>query len=99
MISDVTLVTMNSLPHLFNAFETISHDCGNQAGHYNYAVPGYYAEQELKTFDETLASLSTIDFNDFCIGEDIRMMQIAARSEALTQTSDFLSKFFNGFRA
>ena len=68
---DVIVITKDSHPAIFAAFELISHDCGRQAGHQNYAIPMECASN----LDEIEADLTTLrteadsDFECLCIGE------------------------------
>jgi len=71
-MTDVFLVTKNNYPAIFKAFELISHDCGRQAGHINYAVPLSW-QSVIGEIDRDLANLlqnAKSDFECICIGEE-----------------------------
>jgi hypothetical protein len=98
---DFVLVTEQSHPNLFKAFETISHDSGGGAGHDNYSVHPAWAPY-LTEAETALAGLSggrdgddlDGDFSTFCIGDVVDMSRIAARSRELTRTLVLLNSFF-----
>lgn len=88
------VVTQHSHSKLFEAFETISHDCGFEAGHLNYAVPEEWTAH-LKTADNALATLSNEELQEFCIGEQSNQNKIAERSKELYCTHKMLWAFFD----
>ncbi len=95
---DVILITEQSHPALFAAFELISHDCGRQAGHTNYVVPQSYKvvlpeiEQQLKTLREDADS----DFEALCIGDSEDADMIVERYR-LNSVNELLQRFFEEF--
>lgn len=97
-MTDVMLVTKDNYPSIFKAFEIISHDCGRQAGHTNYAVPLTYekdlpiVEASLKVLIETADS----DFEALCIGEELERKAIVEGYQ-LGITDNLLQKFFEEF--
>lgn len=97
-MTDVTLVTKESHPSLFKAFETISHDCGRQAGHTNYAVPLVY-EDKLSQFESQLAKLlekADSDFECLCTGDSDECRQII-KDYHLEVVDELLQRFFEEF--
>ena len=52
------VVTAESHPALFEAFETISHDGGYSAGHRRYFVPAWAAKTDLAEVDRLLSLMS-----------------------------------------
>jgi hypothetical protein len=95
MLSDAMIITKTDYPKIFEAFETISHDCGGGAGHHNYAVPEVYAPR-LADYEVKLNALTDADFEDFCIGEHNDMLAISER-DGYQPVSDFLTDFFDGW--
>ena len=95
---DVIVITAKSHPTLFAAFELISHDCGRQAGHQNYAVPVEY-QSRLPGIEHNLARLladADSDFECLCIGEQTESRQIVADYK-LDVTDELLQRFFEEF--
>lgn len=92
---DVIVITKESHPTLFLAFEAISHDCGRQAGHRNYVVPDSYA-QLLTVIEPLLVSLTPEEFSTLCIGEETEKAAIVERY-GLIQTDELLQRFFEEF--
>lgn len=98
LIHDVLLVTAESHPALFKAFELISHDCGRQAGHRNYAVPLEYADK-LPYIEQNLQALldrADADFETLCIGEAEESAAVV-RGYQLAVTDELLQRFFEEF--
>lgn len=91
----VALVTKGSHPHLFEAFDSISHDSGGCC-HDNYRVPARHLAR-LAEAEAALATLSKDDLETFCIGEQSEMETIRQRSPELGRTHDLLCAFFDGW--
>jgi len=92
MKSDVILVTAESHPALFKAFELISHDSGNQADHTNYAVPIVWAE-DLEFVDRVLGLLSPEELETLAIGED-EENKVLVKKFNLQKVDKLLQEFF-----
>lgn len=88
------LVTQQSYPTLFRAFETISHDVGAGAGHTNYSVPPEWVDK-LALVEKELSLLSTADLETLLIGEDSEAIAIVARSDNLLIVHKMLNAFFD----
>ena len=99
-VHDVTLITKDSHPALFQAFELISHDCGRQAGHTNYAVPlAEFQPAQLDEFDLQLMRLcrdADSDFDCLCIGDQDESQRIV-RDYKLEAADTLLQRFFEEF--
>jgi hypothetical protein len=98
-MTDVFLVTKFKYSSIFNAFELISHDCGRQAGHLNYAIPLSW-EKEAINIDFKLRQLekdSKEAFETFCIGEKGKAEEIA-QLRNMNDANDLLQRFFEEFR-
>lgn len=98
---DVYLITKELHPGLFAAFELISHDCGRQAGHTNYAVPLEWVERIEKDggIDDQLQALraeADSDFECLCIGDDTEM-QAVVDAYHLQTANELLQRFFEEF--
>ncbi len=87
------IVHKHSYPHLFEAFETLSHDCGAGAGHSNYAVPKEWAPH-LKTAETALSTLTNKEYGIFLTGDATEQQEIADRSKELFCTHKMLNSFF-----
>lgn len=85
-------VTKSSHPTIFEAFETISHDCGARAGHSFYEVPAPWSSR-LAEFETALYPLGEDELHTFCIGEQDEMIAIMAEYK-LDAACDFLTAFF-----
>lgn len=97
MISDMMLITAESYPSIFKAFETISHDSGNQAGHVNYAIPLSW-EKQLPFIEHNLSQLllnADGDFECLCIGDEDDRTRIV-KDYKLEITDKLLQEFFEG---
>ena len=98
-MTDVVLITEQSHPSIFKAFETISHDCGRQAGHKNYAIPMEFesgladAEARLKYLLEN----ADLDFECLCIGESEERDKIVI-AYGLNAVDNLLEDFSEEFR-
>lgn len=80
-------------PALYEACDAMSHDGGGRCG-----WPAYLLDitPEIGSRVETaLQGLSVDDRGDFAIGCDVRMKEIAARSEDLTLAHEVLGKWFD----
>ena len=86
-------ITSTSHPHLYEAFETISHDGGGGAGHASYSVPRVWTPY-LDTVDKALSALTEEELSTFCTGEETDMGEIARRSHDLRLSSILLNSFF-----
>lgn len=98
MVHDVIVITEQSHPTLFKAFELISHDCGRQAGHTNYCVPDHY-DALLPLAEQVLAGLlkhSAEEFETLCIGEQSESQAIVQKY-GLLRTDELLQRFFEEF--
>lgn len=95
---DMVLVTKVEYPVLFDAFEIISHDCGEGCGHTNYAIPAKYLVQ-LKEYDTYLSYLSIKELETICIGDDREVQVLIEQSprRRLALVHNFLNKFFEDF--
>lgn len=98
---DVYLITPALHPGLFAAFEMISHDCGRQAGHTNYAVPLEWVERiekvggiddQLKMLRETAPGA----FYSLCVGEEIECAEVVTQF-SLQDVDELLQLFFAEF--
>lgn len=92
------LITRATHPALFEAFERISHDCGRQAGHQNYAIPLTYAPR-LAGMEESLKRLLTRHpdkFETLCIGEESDRQAIVGQY-LLFDTDALLQRVFEEF--
>ena len=90
-------ITALSHPTLFRAFETISHDCGRQAGHEVYTVPHPW-DAVVPVADTALASLSASDFETVCIGETTEAEEIIHNSTLdMEMVGELLDAFFEEF--
>lgn len=95
-MTDVVVITSDNFPVLFRAFETISHDCGRQAGHKNYAVPMSY-EKDLPTINEFLRRLTNEQLETLCIGEQTEAQKLLTNA-GLKMADELLQRFFEEFR-
>lgn len=86
-------ITKDNYPKIFEAFETISHDRGTQAGHSHYYVPTRW-DAHIPSLEEQLGKLDAGQLNEFCIGEGQTHMDIAV-AFGIEQASLFLNDFFN----
>lgn len=97
-MTDVFLVTENNYPSIFKAFELISHDCGRQAGHKNYAVPlswqGVIQEIESDLFN--LLQDADSDFECLCIGDEEDRVRIV-QGYRIILVDKLLQEFFEEF--
>jgi hypothetical protein len=98
---DVYLITPQLHPGLFAAFELISHDCGRQAGHKNYAVPLEWVERIEKNggIDDRLNELrqtADSDFECLCIGDEDESKRVVA-GYGLQDADELLQRFFEEF--
>lgn len=102
---DVVLVTKDSHPALFKAFELISHDNGRQAGHVNYAIPmDYYVDppelgvhlDRLNWQLQMLLDLADVDFEALCIGDEDARQRIV-KERGLEDVDLLLQRFFEEF--
>ena len=95
MIHDVFLITIENYPTLFKAFEMISHDAGNGAGHKNYSISLKWkevievVEYNLKVMLESADS----DFECLCIGDEDDRNRIV-REYKIEVTDKLLQDFF-----
>lgn len=97
-MTDVFLVTATSHQALFKAFELISHDCGRQAGHINYAVPLVY-QDKIQSFEDKLAYLwmnADSDFECLCTGDWDERGRIV-KDYKLEEVDELLQRFFEEF--
>jgi hypothetical protein len=85
-----TTITAKSHPHIFEAFETISHDAGYGAGHETYSVPPEYGPSRLSYYEGVLSLMTSDELQDFCIGGDDSPIQ-----DDFPITSMFLNHFFD----
>lgn len=95
---DVVVITKASHPAIFEAFEMISHDCGRQAGHSNYAIP-IDCTTDLAEVEASLADLlatADSDFECLCIGEAEESAEIV-RGYKLQRADTLLHAFFEEF--
>lgn len=90
---DMMLVTKENYPTIFEAFEKLAHDTGNQAGHKNYAISLEW-EDKLSSIEYELHLLNNKDFEDLCIGEESDREKIACRSLKLSTVDRFLQEVF-----
>lgn len=88
-----TIVTKDSHPKLYEAFEAISHDRGAGAGHETYSVPKEWADK-IPVTEAALTTLSTEELESFCIGEQGEADTIAKRSLSLGIAHAMLNSFF-----
>lgn len=95
-MTDVYVITPSNFPTIFKSFEIISHDCGRQAGHVNYAVPLSY-EKDLPIIDNALRMLSEEELTTLCIGEQTEAAVIVDRY-GLRMSDELLQRFFEEFR-
>ncbi len=98
---DVYLITKQLHPGLFAAFELISHDCGRQAGHLNYAVPLEWVEriETVGGIDDQLEVLrkgAPDNFTILCIGEERECDDIVQKYR-LQDANRLLQAFFEEF--
>lgn len=88
------MVTKDSHPALFEAFEIISHDSGNLAGWACYDTPPCW-EPALKVMDKALANLDDRELQEFCIGESQQQEDVLNQGgDALVMAGAFLTMFF-----
>lgn len=87
------IVTSENFPKIFEAFETISHDAGNRAGHEYYHVPEGFGPM-MERFERALKSLNKEYFEIFCVGEQEEVKKIANISFEFYATHKFLNDFF-----
>lgn len=80
-------------PMLHTAFEVVSHDGGNSAGHAVYFVPEGWTDQ-LDQIEAALARLSPDDFDRFCLPTDDEDGLIAGTDAALHAANRLLGAFF-----
>lgn len=98
-MTDVILVTKGNFPTIFKAFELISHDCGRQVGHINYAVPMVW-EKSLHTVENCLKHLYDkvyVDFETLCIGEQSEAQDIVSQYK-IELADGLLQRFFEEFQ-
>lgn len=98
-MTDVILITKGNFPTIFKAFELVSHDCGRQAGHINYAVPMGW-ENSLHTIENRLKHLletADSDFETLCIGEQSEAKDIVSQYK-LELADGLLQRFFEEFQ-
>lgn len=92
---DVILITAENYPAIFKAFEMISHDSGNQAGHINYAINMVWSSV-IKEIEHDLAEMlldADGDFECLCIGEEIER-QLIVQNYRITLADKLLQEFF-----
>lgn len=97
-IHDVLLVTKLEYPALFKAFELISHDCGRQAGHENYAIPLTW-KSTIRAIEMNLANIlmsADSDFECLCIGEEVEQQRIVI-DYRIPLVDELLTEFFEEF--
>lgn len=95
---DVVIITALTHPATFGAFEIISHDCGRQAGHLNYAIPVDCATH-LDAIEQQLATLlatADSDFECLCIGEQEESQEVV-KNYGLEHADQLLHAFFEEF--
>lgn len=95
-MTDVVLITAENYPVIFRAFEMISHDCGRQAGHQNYAVPMEF-NNDLGFINYVLSRLKEDEFSVLCIGEQTEA-ELIVKQYGLTKADKLLQEFFEEFR-
>ena len=98
-MTDVFLVTANNFPTVFKAFELISHDCGRQAGHVNYAVPRTWWSviQEIERDLAKILEDADSDFECLCTGDEDERQRIVT-DYRITLADKLLQEFFEEFR-
>jgi len=97
-MTDVFLVTQKNYPSVFKAFELISHDCGRQAGHTNYAVPLKW-DKTIETIEYDLTRLlvgADSDFECLCTGDMGESAKIV-KDYKLEVADQLLQEFFEEF--
>ncbi len=93
---DVIIITSESHPAIFKAFETISHDNGNQAGHTNYVVSLKWKD-DLDGIEKTLATMlrdADSDFDCLCIGDELERQSIVKSDPGMEVVDNLLQEFF-----
>lgn len=91
ILPDVSLITKENYPKLFECLETVFNDMGAQAGHSNYSIP-MQSKETLTSFNGALAMLSKEEFEIFCIGEEGDVLKICRMSLTLTKLDEFIKE-------
>lgn len=88
-------VTADNYPTVHSAFEAISHDMGEGAGHAAYSVAPEFVAL-LENVERGLRTLSTDALQEFAIGDLAEHNRMVREfPDALTAASKLLNGFFN----
>lgn len=94
------IVTAETHPTLFRAFEVIGLECGFGDGYTNYGVPEKWTEA-CNEAEPALAALTPAEFEAFCTGRDslglVALIIRKGSSPALLKAHHLLKAFYKDF--